>query len=108
MKTAMPCPACHQDISLLNLFLTPTLLRFKCPHCRALVKPRSLGNLWLVLSGLLGASVGFLLIMGQLSPIGALVIVIVSVMVIKLATSIQVANTSELQKVDQSSDERNV
>ena len=104
MKTAMPCPACHQEISLLNLFLTPTLLRFRCPHCRARVKPRSLGYLWLVLSVLLGVSLGVLLGTGQLSPIGALVIGIVSVIVIKLATSIQVANTTELQKVDQSSD----
>ena len=104
MKTAMPCPACHQEISLLNLFLTPTLLRFKCPHCRVPVKPRSLGYLWLVLSALLGVSLGLLLGTGQISLIGALVIGIVSIIVIKLATSIQVANTTELQKVDQSSD----
>ena len=96
--------ACHKEISILNLFLTPTLLRFKCPHCLVRVKPRSLGYVWLVLSALLGASIGFLLVTGQLSPIGALVVGIVSVFVIKLATSIQVANTTELQKVDQSSD----
>ncbi|MCH7748673.1 MAG: hypothetical protein IH939_11315 [Acidobacteria bacterium] len=104
MKSVLPCPACHQELSIAHLFLTPTLLRFRCRHCRAHIKPRTLGKLWLVLSVLLGLCVGVLLTTGQISPIQALVIGIAGIAAIKLATSIQVANTTELQKADRSSD----
>ncbi len=55
-------------------------------------------------SVLLGLCVGVLLTTGQISPIQALVIGIAGIAAIKLATSIQVANTTELQKADRSSD----
>ena len=99
MKTQTRCPACNQSISLKQLLLTTTLFRFKCPHCREVIRPKSRAALlpWLLVSGVLGAGLGLWAIAGF--PIQWLILIgLIGVVLIKLGASLQVLNTMELVK----------
>jgi hypothetical protein len=100
MKATMQCPACHQTISFSRLFRTGTLFRFKCPHCREIIRPESFDTLWffLLISVLAGLAFGSALLYVYWPSV--ILALIVAVLAIKALNCVAIASTTKLIGAD--------